>query len=208
MGPKTVHLAVYDGMADWEVGYAIAHINSPMFQRLPGAYRVVTVGMDADTVTTMGGLAIRPDSAIGSLDPRASAMLIMPGSEIALTGGISPVAEAAQRFVEAGVPVAAICGATAALARHGLLDRRRHTSNAPEVLAMTGYGGAAHYVDAPAVTDGAVITASGIAPIAFAKEIFRALQLYTEATLDAWLRLYRDNDASAYATLAGGASAS
>jgi putative intracellular protease/amidase len=33
-----------------------------------------------------------------------------------------------------GVPVAAICGATAGLARAGVLDTRRHTSNALEYL--------------------------------------------------------------------------
>jgi putative intracellular protease/amidase len=47
--------------------------------------------------------------------------------------------EVASRFLDTGVPVAAICGATEALARAGLLDRRPHTSAAPEALAATGY---------------------------------------------------------------------
>ena len=51
-----------------------------------------------------------------------------------------------------GVPVAAICGATAGLARAGLLDQRNHTSDAAGYLAATGYAGGAHYVDRRAST--------------------------------------------------------
>ena len=48
---------------------------------------------------------------------------------------------AARRFLTAGVPVAAICGATYGLALEGLLDDRAHTSNAAEYLAYSGYAG-------------------------------------------------------------------
>ena len=47
-------------------------------------------------------------------------------------------AAAAARFLDAGVPVAAICGATAGLARAGLLDKRLHTSAAAGYLMATG----------------------------------------------------------------------
>ena len=73
--------------------------------------------------------------------------------------------------------MAAICGATAGLARGGLLDDRRHTSNAREYLAATGYGGGALYQDEPAVTDGDLITAASMAPLEFAHHIFRRLDL-------------------------------
>ena len=39
-----VHMAVYDTLADWEVGHATAHINGDDWQREPGRYRVRTVG--------------------------------------------------------------------------------------------------------------------------------------------------------------------
>ena len=99
--------------------------------------------------------------------------------------------EVASVFLNSGVPVAAICGATAGLARGGLLDRRRHTSNASEYLAATQYLGSALYEDAPAITDDNVITASGIAPVDFAQHIFRWLGLYTPAVLDAWYGLFK-----------------
>ena len=91
----------------------------------------------------MGGLRISPDLALDELRPADSAMLILPGADTWLTGGNRPFAAKARDFLDAGVPVAAICGATAGLAAEGLLDDRRHTSNAAEFLAGTGYGGAA-----------------------------------------------------------------
>ncbi|WP_276839506.1 DJ-1/PfpI family protein [Methanothrix soehngenii] len=60
------------------------------------------------------------------LSPTDSAMRILPGG-IAWDGGKnSEVIEVARVFLDSGVPVAAICGATAGLARGGLLNCRRH----------------------------------------------------------------------------------
>ena len=36
MSVKTVHLAVFDILADWEPGYAVAAINDPQYQRNAG----------------------------------------------------------------------------------------------------------------------------------------------------------------------------
>ena len=54
---------------------------------------------------------------------------------------------AAARLVDAGVPVASTCGATAGLARAGLPDERNHTSAALDCLAATGYRGSDRYVE-------------------------------------------------------------
>ena len=40
---KVVYLFVFDSMADWEAGYAVAGINNPEFQTDPGRYVVKTV---------------------------------------------------------------------------------------------------------------------------------------------------------------------
>lgn len=96
----------------------------------------------------------------------------------------------AQEYLQAGVPVAAICGATAGLARGGLLDSRKHTSNAREYIAASGYHGAHLYQDSAAVVDDKVITASAMAPLDFAREIFVTLDLYSPQVLDAWYNLF------------------
>jgi putative intracellular protease/amidase len=195
---KTVHIAVYDGLADWEPGHAIAELARR-------GHRVVAVGADREPVTTMGGLRVLPDLALGELRPADSSLLILPGA-----GGwdegdaLVPFARAARTFVAAGVPVAAICGATFGLAAGGLLDDRDHTSAAPEYLAASGYRGADRYREADAVTDGAglVITAGPTEPVAFAREIFARLGTFSPEVLDAWFRVFQHSDAEAYAVLA------
>jgi putative intracellular protease/amidase len=198
METSTVHMAVYDTLADWEVGYATAHINSANWQREPGRHRVVTVGESGGPVTTMGGLRITPDLALADLRPADSAMLILPGAGTWMSGGNGAFADAARAFLDAGVPVAAICGATGGLAAAGLLDDRPHTSNAPEFLAAVGYAGAAHYRHEPAVTDGDLITASGTQPVEFARSVFARLDLYEPDVLASWVKLYGHNDPAGF----------
>lgn len=201
MQPQTVHLFVFHSLADWEPGYAVAGINNPAYQKHPGRYRVQTVGIGGK-VTTAGGITIVPDLPLEELDPAESAMLILPGGDVWDGAGIPAAVEKAREFLAAGVPVAAICGATSGLARGGLLDGVAHTSNAAEYLQATGYGGAAHYRDEPAVADGNLITASGTMPLEFAREIFRKLELYEPRMLDAWYALFKTGDPSHFYALA------
>ncbi|MBD0863476.1 DJ-1/PfpI family protein [Gordonia sp. zg691] len=198
---KTVHLALYPTLADWEFGYVAAGINNPEYQREPGAFRIVTVGATHDPVRTIGGITMVPDTTLAEVSPTDSAMLVLPGAQI--WDANDAFVDAARRWVDASVPVAGICGATVGLARGGLLDDRRHTSNAPEQLTPTGYAGAAHYVDAPAVTDRGVITAAAVAPVDFAREVFALLDVYQPAVLDAWYRLYGHQDPSGFYALQG-----
>ncbi|MFJ3726933.1 DJ-1/PfpI family protein [Streptomyces sp. NPDC090045] len=200
---KPVHLAVYDTYADWETGHTTAHLT----QR---GHVVHTVGLAADQpVTTMGGVRILPDQALADLRPEDSSLLILTGASLWDTSEeLAPFAAKAKEFLAAGVPVAAICGATAGLARAGLLDGRAHTSAASFYLAsQPGYGGAASYVEADAVTDGDLITAGPTEPVAFAREVFARLDAYKPDVLDAWYRLFHDSDASAFPVLMAAAEA-
>ncbi|MFI6871405.1 type 1 glutamine amidotransferase family protein [Nocardia sp. NPDC050406] len=199
---KTVHLAVYDTFADWEAGHATAHINRAMWQREPGSWQVRTVGATAEAVTSAGGMRVVPDVVLAELSPQESAMLILPGADTWETGALEAFSATAREFLAAGVPVAAICGATFGLASAGLLDDRAHTSNAAEYLAYSGYSGAEHFVYEPAVTDGDLITATGTKPVEFARAIFARLGLYEPHILDAWYRLYGENDPAGFFALA------
>ncbi|MGK5696394.1 type 1 glutamine amidotransferase family protein [Streptomyces sp. URMC 128] len=192
---KPVHLAVYDTLADWETGHATAHLAR-------AGYRIRTVGPSTDPVTSIGGLRIQPDTALGDVRPEDSSLLILPGADLWDTSGdLAPFARKARAFLDAGVPVAAICGATAGLAREGLLDDRDHTSAVSFYLAATGYAGGERYVETDAVTDGNLVTAGPTEPVAFAREILRLLGVYEGEVLDAWYRLFHDSDAAAYAVL-------
>ncbi|MBC7268774.1 MAG: glutamine amidotransferase [Streptomyces sp.] len=196
MRRTTVHLAVYDTLADWETGHATAHLAR-------AGHDIRTVGPNTAPVRSLGGLRVQPDLALDALRPEDSALLVLPGADLWDTGDdLAPFARKAREFLDAGVPVAAICGATAGLAREGLLDDRAHTSAVSFYLAATGYGGGARYVDTDAVTDGGLITAGPTEPVAFAREVLRLLGVYEGEVLDAWYGLFHDSDPAAYEVLA------
>jgi putative intracellular protease/amidase len=206
MNKGIVHLFVFDTMADWEAAFAVAGINNPQHQLVPGRFQVKTVALSNAPVTTMGGIRIQPDGPLNEVTPAASRMLILPGGEDWEFGGNDEAIEKARTFMATGVPVAAISGATRELARAGLLNDRCHTSNSPEYLASNAYRGGVLYCDVPALTDKYLITASGVAPVDFACEIFKMLDLYSDAALEAWYGLFRQGDASKYYELARAAS--
>lgn len=195
---NTMHIAVFDELADWEIGYLSAHLRNGLHQREPGSWTVRTVGVDTEPITTMGGLRVVPDLALDRLDPADSALLVLPGGPHWESGAGAAFVAAARRFLDAGVPVAAVCGATFALAVAGLLDDRPHTSNDPAYLAMSGYAGAANYRAEPTVTDGDLITASGVAPVHFARAIFERLGVYEPGVLASWTKLYADRDPAGF----------
>ncbi|KAM3090866.1 type 1 glutamine amidotransferase family protein [Phormidesmis sp. 146-35] len=183
-------------LADWETGFAIAGINNPDMQKHPGRYQVQTVGLNAEPITTIGGVTILPDITLAELEP--GAMLILPGGEAWDAGENSEILESAKALLAADIPVAAICGATVGLAHAGILDDKPHTSNALAYLQATRYRGEALYQDQPAVTAGNVITANSTAPIEFAYHIFKKLDLYEPPVLKAWYGLFKTGEASYY----------
>jgi putative intracellular protease/amidase len=100
----------------------------------------------------------------------------------------APVLARVQEFLDASKPVAAICGATGALAEAGMLDEVKHTSNGLEYVRMfcPHYAGAANYQDELAVTDGNLITAGSSAPVEFAYHILKSLGVFEPANLELW----------------------
>lgn len=200
----TVYLYVFDGMADWEPSFALAELASGRFFR-PGAprLRIKTCAVDSGPIVTMGGLRLLPDCALSELEAESACALILPGGDSWLAPQHAPILEVAAEWLKRGIVVAAICGATFALAQAGLLDAHPHTSNDLGFLRQIcpTYEGAEYYRALPAVRDGALITASGVAPLEFACELFRALDVFSEATLAAWLALYKTQEPAHFAAL-------
>jgi putative intracellular protease/amidase len=208
---QIVHLYIFPGFADWEPAFATAGIQSRAYQREPDRYEVRTVAAGSGLVHSMGGLALLPDLSLAQLKGADSAMLILPGGEgWDVPAGHADALDRAADFIARGIPVAAICGATAGLARRGWLNDAPHTSNALAYLkGEAGYEGADRYADQPAVRDpGRLITAAGTAPLDFAHEIFVELGLYEEATLEAWYQLFKTGRSEYFARLQQVAAAS
>jgi putative intracellular protease/amidase len=199
MTTRTAHLAIYDGLADMEVGHLLAELHTGRFTGVP--FDVITVAEEPAPITTMGGLRLNPDIPLAELDPADSDLLVLPGSPMWDAGGGAEFAAAAGRFLDAGVPVAAMCGATAGLARAGLLDDRAHTSAAADYLAATDYAGGDRYVDQRAVVDGDLVTAGPQSPVQFARATLQHLGLASSETLDAYEGVFHRGDPDAYPTL-------
>ena len=70
---------------------------------------------------------------------------------------------------------------------------RRHTSNGLDFLKsqVPGYREEGQYVDAPAVRDRGLITASGLADVEFARELFEELNVLTAADRALWAEMFR-----------------
>jgi putative intracellular protease/amidase len=199
MNERTAHLALYDTLADWEVGHLLVELHTGRFTGT--SFDVVTVAESDRPITTMGGVRMVPDMLLADLEPADSDLLILPGATMWDAGGGQAFAAAAGRFLDAGVPVAAICGATAGLARAGLLDRRDHTSADPGYLAATGYAGGSRYVERRAVVDGDLITAGPQSPVQFARATLERLGLASERTLEAYEGVFHRGDPAAFPLL-------
>ncbi|PKL63772.1 MAG: glutamine amidotransferase [Methanomicrobiales archaeon HGW-Methanomicrobiales-3] len=188
-----IFLYVTDTLADWECGHVLAELHSGRYFTDPTRrYDLVLCGRTLDAVTTMGGLRLKPDVAIASIDPGAGDLLLLPGADTWLDPAQAPVIAKVKQVLDSDAVVGAICGATMALANAGLLDERLHTSNDLAVLKMfcPGYHGEPFYKNDHAVTDGNLITAGSFAPVEFATQLFRKLGVMSPATLDAWHGLF------------------
>lgn len=185
----TVYVYTPDALADWELGYVTAELNSRRFFKkdAPGV-SVKTAGVSKAPVKTMGGLTITPDCVIGDIAVSEKSVLVLPGASTWDNPRHGAVIEKAGVLLSAGATVCAICGATAALANAGLLDRRLHTSNGIGYLEMCShcYKGQQFYVNEPSVADHNLITASSTGALLWAKQIIERLEVFQPDTLEAW----------------------
>lgn len=197
----TVYVYVMETMADWEAAHLMAELNSRRyFKKEAQEILVKTVAVSKSPVRTMGGLRIQPDLTLDELIIDRENVLILPGSDRWGEPENFGVLALAKAFLEEGALVAAICGATVALANAGLLDHRPHTSNGKGFLNMfcPEYQGTDYYVDEPAVQDGNLITAAGTGGILMAKYVLRYLDVMYKDTLDYWYSYFSDGDAGSF----------
>lgn len=188
MASKAVYFLAVPGFADWEAGHALAEV------RRNSNYDIRVVGLTGKPVQSMGGVTVQPDLAIADVDRSDVALFILPGGERWEEQPVEPeLVDLLESLDERGVPIAAICGATTAVARIGLLRGRRHTSNGLGYLQeqVPVYDESANYVDRLAVRDRRLITASGLGDVEFAREIMAELGILNEDDRTAWAKMFR-----------------
>jgi putative intracellular protease/amidase len=197
MQTSKAFLYVFDTMSDWEYGYLMAELNSGRYFKKDAApVKVMTVGATKEMITTMGGLSIKPDLYLDECTLEREDLLILPGGTTWSEDIHQPILERVGQALEIGTIVAAICGAIEALANRGYLDTRKHTSNNLEYTKMvcSNYKGEKFYESEPAVADGNLITASGIAPLEFAMEVLKKIDVFASDTLHSWYHLNKTHE--------------
>ncbi len=200
----TVYIYVLDTLADWELGYVTAELNSGrFFKKDAPEVSVKTVAISTEPVKTMGGLTIVPDCTIREIAVSEKSVLLLPGANTWDDPRYSVMMKKAGELLSAGALVCAICGATVALANAGLLDQRPHTSNGAGYLEMVSpsYKGQKFFVDVPSVVDRNLITASSTGGLLWAKQIIERLDVFQHNTLEAWYAYFSTGEAQHFFTL-------
>ncbi|MEQ8167906.1 MAG: DJ-1/PfpI family protein [Candidatus Eremiobacterota bacterium] len=180
---KKAYVLIFDGYADWEVGYIL-----PELRRIC-KIDVVTAGFTDKTVVSMGGLHVIPDTVLSKVNMEDILVFILPGGHMwEVDYPVTETEEFLHRLEKAKIPVAAICAATTVLARAGLVHNRKHTSNSLKYLSkmVPSYSDSDFYIDSLAAGDDHIITASGLGAIEFTMEIFNELNLISSDMKKMW----------------------
>lgn len=189
----TIYVYVLDTLADWELGYVTSELNSGrFFKKNAQSVSLKTVSYSKEPICTMGGLTIVPDSVIDDMAACETSLLLLPGANTWNDPKHGAIIKKASEFLSVGATVCAICGATAALADFGLLNKRPHTSNGPGFLEMFSpdYKGQSFYADKPSVADNNLITAGSTGGLLWAKQIIEHLGVFEANTLEAWYEYF------------------
>ena len=169
MQPITIIIA--DGYSDWEIA-PLAGVGRAFY----GA-DIRFASPDGGSITSVAGLTVTDTN---KFDAAGDGVVVVCGGGT-YEGDTAP--DLSNRLKDAhgaGRIVAGICGGTIALARAGLLDDVKHTSNGPNYLGKfaKSYDGAVNYVEQPtALRDGDIITAGAPMPASFAMEVLLAAGL-------------------------------
>lgn len=199
-----IYVYVLDTLADWELGYVTAELNSGrFFKKDAPSVSLKTVSYSKDPIRTMGGLTIVPDCTIDDISVSEKSMLILPGADTWSDPKHSTIIEKASELLSVGAAVCAICGATAALANAGLLDNRAHTSNGAGFLEMfsPAYKGQNLYIDKPSVADNNLITAGSAGALLWSKQIIEYLGVFQSNTLEYWYQYFSTGDSKHFFAL-------
>lgn len=167
---KNVYACLQPGWADWEAAYVLSGL------RRHFGRNVQVATPDGGPVQSIGGLTVKADLRFADICASNGEFLILIDSDAWTTVATEPIAEVLRASYAANAVIARICAATIAIARAGLLVNRAHTSNNRSFLAeyAPGYAGSDCYVDSQiSVVDGSIVTAPGLAPLSFARDVFK-----------------------------------
>jgi putative intracellular protease/amidase len=187
MKKRSCYLFVFDGFADWEPSLVTAGLNTY------SDFEINTFSIDGYSVKSMGNLIINPHFKLADIKPSDPDFILLPGGNKWEDGGNLEISGFIKESFEKGKTIAAICAATTFLAKLGLYNSVRHTSNGLEYLKkqVPGYTDEVRYINEPCVSDKNVITANGAAMIEFGYKIFEHFGILGKEDLTFWYNLYK-----------------
>ena len=200
---RNCYIYVLDTLADWEIGFITAELNSSRYFAKKTKIEFVKIGNTLEPIKTMGGINITPEKAISDVEFQEGDLLVLPGADTWMDEKNKNILEIVSEVINKKVVIAAICGATVALAQNGLLNNRKHTSNDKDFLKMVclDYSGSSYYINTLVVVDDNLITATGLAPLEFSYEVFKKMNVMKEDTLEAWYQLYKTKESKYFYSL-------
>ncbi|UGX86073.1 DJ-1/PfpI family protein [Phyllobacterium meliloti] len=169
---KTIGLVFIDQFADWEFGL-LAGSAVEWF----GA-RIIALAPTSGPLKSIGGLHLVPDRGLDPQDNTDLDAVAVIGANTWPSEDAPDIAPLLKSVLSGGGIVGGICGGTLALARAGLFEGRKHTSNGAGWIqsVMGEYAGSSLYQDVPyAVRDAHIVSAAGSAPGTFATEFLEAV---------------------------------
>lgn len=188
MMKKKIFIFLFNGFSDWEIAYLAPEIKKSE------EFDLIYFSKDGNSVSSMGGLHVSPDLSLSEINVNDVSMIILPGGTAWEKGENHEIDLLTKTLFDERKTIAAICAATTYLGNQGFLDHLKHTSN--DLYYLKGiapqYSGEKNYINSLAVTDENIITACGIAPIEFAKEIFKKIELHSEQNIEKWFQLFKN----------------
>lgn len=185
---KKIFIYLFDGFSDWEIAYLAPELNKS------NNHDLIYFSEDGHSIQSMGGLQVKPICSLSEIKTEELELLVLPGGNKWEKESPEKIRNLLMQVYTSNKSIAAICAATTFLGKLGILDKIKHTSNDLNYLKAIApeYKGEDLYQHTLAVTDNKTITANGIAPIEFAREVFRMVNLYTEENLEKWFQLFKN----------------
>ena len=148
-----------------------------------------------EPVKSIGGFRTLPDYSFDTMPDDYAALVLIGGF-----GWTTPIAEQVvpivRKAVEKGKIVGAICNGASFMAKCGLLNKVKHTSNGLDQLKLWGgdnYTNPDGYIHAQAVSDGNIVTANGSATLEFAKELLSLLENDTPERIEMYYQFNKQD---------------
>ncbi len=144
-----------------------------------------------DAMRSCSGFRTLPDYSFETMPDDYAALVLIGGFGWLDEKETNKVVPIVRRAIEKGIIVGAICNAASFLAKHGFLNKIKHTGNGLEQLQLWGgsnYTNKAGYVNEQAVSDNRIVTANGTGYLEFAKELLLLLENDTPEQIDMFYR--------------------